>query len=120
MSESFESRLRRLPARRAPAALSARVLAAASLYAQPWHRRPFWTWSAPAQAGFSLAMAVAAALLFWQGAELAGRLSWLGALSQAAARLLWSARLPIVLLAALAAAPAAALTGLVAVAARRR
>lgn len=125
MSESFEKRLRRLPSRRAPSSLSPRILAAAALYARPWHERPFWTWSAPARAAFAAAVALGAFSLLRLGAPLAAEASVLAArawtlvepvapIAKALNRLLWSARLPLAALGALAAAPAAALAGLAA------
>ncbi len=129
MSESFDARLKRLPARRAPASLMAATLAAAALYRQPWHRRPFWTWTAPAQAAFIAGVAAGAAALLLAGAPASARFGfwlaeaaawtsaqfgWLAVLGRAAGELAATARLPLLLLAALSAAPAAALAALAA------
>jgi hypothetical protein len=123
VSESLNDRLKRLPARRAPLALKHRVLAAVALRALPWYRRPFWTWSLPAQAVFAGAVALAAfGLLRAAGpaaahaAELTGRwaahFDWLAPVGRALPKVLWSARLALAALAVVAFAPAAALTGL--------
>lgn len=115
MSESFDARLRRLPARRAPRTLAPRVLAAAALYARPWHRRPFWTWTLPAQAAFVAAVALGAAALLWLGEPVAASarilpgLDTLAPLGRALSRLLWLARLPLLGLVVMSAVPAAAL-----------
>lgn len=131
MSESFEKRLRRLPSRRAPSSLSPRILAAAALYARPWHERPFWTWSAPARAAFAAVVALGALSLLRLGAPMAAELSAaalrarsyvepLAPVARALNILLWSARLPLAALGALAAAPVAALAGLAVARARRK
>lgn len=129
MSESLDARLKRLPPRRAPASLMAATLAAAALYRQPWHRRPFWTWTAGAQAAFVAAVAAGACALIFAGEPAAARVwafagqawswtalhfGWAAALARALTELMATARLPLLLLASLCAAPAAALAGLAA------
>jgi hypothetical protein len=123
VSEGWDARLKRLPPRRAPAALKGRVLAAAALRARPWHARPWWTWSLPARAAFVAGVALAAAAALALAGPAAARLSELSAavrlealapLGRALAKVLWLTRLPLAALALMSAAPAAALAGLAA------
>jgi hypothetical protein len=128
---NLNDRFKRLPARRAPLSLKGRILAAAALRALPWYRRPFWTWSLPAQTAFAGGVALAAfALAYAAGpasalasehtARWAARFDWLAPVGRALAKVLWSARLPLAGLAVVAFAPAAALTGLAVAVSRKQ
>lgn len=57
--KDLDARLKKLPARRAPARLAASIM----LRAQPWHHRPWWTWNLAGRLAFATAVASGVVLL---------------------------------------------------------